>query len=204
MQAGDHSAAAHPEDGNGDSHQSDQGFFVAAFSEQREDAATSGASTPRGDFIQSPYGVCLRNDEQFSSKLSRESGDENDGNSVIPKTLTSKAEECMVKKGVLTWPLKGNEREGLERRHEQQKEDAHQSNSFHSVMCESNKAADNDSTGSSSSSNTVNSTSSVNSCGSTSSSVMSKADRDSDCSDNEILWKDMTIGAQIGQGDVLL
>ncbi|CAA7058286.1 unnamed protein product [Microthlaspi erraticum] len=173
-----------------ESHQSDQGFFVAAFSEQREEAATSGASTPRGDFIQSPFGVCLRNDEKFPSKLFRESGDGNDGDSVIAKTLTSEAEECNVKKGVLTWPLRGNERDCLERRHEQEKEEAHQSN----------KPADNDSTGSSSSSNNVNSTSSVNSCESSSSSVMSKADRDSDYLDNEILWEDMTIGAQIGQG----
>ncbi|KAG7589311.1 PAS fold [Arabidopsis suecica] len=209
MRAGDNNAS-HPEGGNGGSHQSDQGFFDAAFSDQREDAETSGASTPRGNLIQSPFGVFLCNDEKSSSKPSRESNDENDGNSVIPKTLTSKTEEWMVKKG-LPWPWKGNEREGLERRNahsvwpwvqnEQQKEEAHHSNSYHNVKSErqaseSNKPADNENMGSIN----VNSASSASSCGSTSSSVMNKVDMDSDCLDYEILWEDLKIGEQIGQG----
>ncbi|CAH8279028.1 unnamed protein product [Arabidopsis lyrata] len=213
MRAGDNNAA-NLEGGSGDSHQSDQGFFDAAFSDRREDAATSGADTPRGDFIQSPFGVFLRSDEKASSKPFRDSSDENDGNSVIPKTLTSKAEEWMVKKG-LSWPWKGNEREGSEGRrshsvwpwmqNEQHKEQAYQSNSNHSVKsesqaCESIKASSNEPMGYWSSSVNVNSTSSSSSCGSTSSSVMNKVDMDSDCLDYEILWEDLTIGEQIGQG----
>ncbi|ESQ32345.1 hypothetical protein EUTSA_v10003711mg [Eutrema salsugineum] len=207
MQAGDN-YAAHPEGGSGDSHQSDQGFFDAALSDRREDAAISGASTPRGDFIQSPFGVFIHSDEK-SSKPSRDSSDENDGNSVFPKKLATKAEEWLVKKG-LSWPWKGNEQEGLEGRrahsvwpwvqNEQQKDQSHQSNSFHSVKSESNKAANNEAMGSWSSSVNVNSTSSASSCGSTSSSVMNKVDMDSDCLDYEILWEDLTIGEQIGQG----
>ncbi|KFK26593.1 hypothetical protein AALP_AA8G268900 [Arabis alpina] len=210
MQAGDNNA----EGGSGDSHQSDQGFFDAALSDRREDAATSSASTLRGDFIQSPFGIFLRSDEKSSSKPSRDSSDENDGNSGIPKTLTSKAEEWMSKKG-LSWPWKGNEREGLEGRRghsvwpwvhsEQQKEQAQQSNYVHSIKSESqayesNKAANNEAMGSWSSSVNVNSTSSASSCGSTSSSVMNRVDMDSDCLDYEILWEDLTIGEQIGQG----
>ncbi|KAL1207361.1 putative serine/threonine-protein kinase SIS8 [Cardamine amara subsp. amara] len=206
MRAGDNNAAQ-LEGGNEDSHQSDQGFFDAAFSDQREDAATSGASTPRGDLIQAPFGVFLCNDEKSFSKPSRDSTEENDGNSVIPKKLTSKAEEWMVKKG-LSWPWKGNEREGLERRHvhsvwpwvqnEQQKEAAHHSNSFHSVKsesqtCDSNKPADNKAMGSINVNN-------ASSSGSTSSSVMNKVDMDGDCLDYEILWEDLIIGEQIGQG----
>ncbi|CAH2044621.1 unnamed protein product [Thlaspi arvense] len=213
MQAGDNNTA-HLEGGSGDSHQSDQGFFDAAFSDRREDAAISGGTTPKGDFIQSPFGVFLRSDDKSSSKPSRDSIDENDGNSVIPKTLASKAEEWMVKKG-LSWPWKGNEQEGLERRrahsvwpwvqNEPQREQTHQSNSFHSVKSESqasesNKAANHEAMGSWSSSVNVNSTSSASSCGSTSSSVMNKVDMDSDCLDYEILWEDLTIGEQIGQG----
>ncbi|CAE6230757.1 unnamed protein product [Arabidopsis arenosa] len=213
MRAGDNNAA-NLEGGSGDSHQSDQGFFDAAISDRREDAATSGADTPRGDFIQSPFGVFLRSDEKASSKPFRDSSDENDGNSVIPKTLTSKAEEWMAKKG-LSWPWKGNEREGLEGRrshsvwpwmqNEQQKEQAYQTNSNHSVKsesqaCESIKASSNEPMGFWSSSVNVNSTSSSSSCGSTSSSVMNKVDMDSDCLDYEILWEDLTIGEQIGQG----
>ncbi|XP_010442413.1 PREDICTED: serine/threonine-protein kinase STY17-like isoform X1 [Camelina sativa] len=213
IRAGD-SNASHLEGGSGDSHQSDQGFFDSAFFERREDAATSGANTPRGDFIQSPFGVFLRSDDKASSKPFRDSSDESDGNSIIPKTLTSKAEEWMSKKG-LSWPWKGNEREGLEGRrghsvwpwvqNEQRKEQAYQSNSNHSVKsesqaCESIKASSNEPMGYWSSPVNVNSTSSTSSCGSTSSSVMNKVDMDSDCLDYEILWEDLTIGEQIGQG----
>ncbi|XP_023642391.1 mitogen-activated protein kinase kinase kinase 13 isoform X5 [Capsella rubella] len=213
IRAGDNNSS-HFEGGSGESHQSDQGFFDAAFCDRREDAATSGANTPRGDFIQSPFGVFLSSNEKASSKPFRDSSDENDGNSGTPKTLTSKAEEWMVKKG-LSWPWKGNEREGLEGRrghsvwpwvqNEQQKEQAYQSNSNHSVKsesqaCESIKASSNEPMGYWSSSVNVNSTSSTSSCGSTSSSVMNKVDIDTDCLDYEILWEDLTIGEQIGQG----
>ncbi|KAF8107240.1 hypothetical protein N665_0124s0035 [Sinapis alba] len=194
MQAGDNSAAHH-EGGSGDSHHSDQGFFEAALFERKEDA---GASTVRGDFIQSPFGVFLRGDDKSTSKPFRDSSDENDG--IIPKTLASKAEDWMAKKG-LSWPWKGNEQERLEGRrahsvwpwvqNDPQREQAHQSN----------KAASNEAMGGSwSSSVNVNSTSSASSCGSTSSSVMNKVDMDSDCLDYEILWEDLTIGEQIGQG----
>ncbi|CAN6853801.1 unnamed protein product [Brassica oleracea] len=195
MQAGDNSSA-HLEGGSGDSHHSDQGFFEAALFERKEDAGAS-TSTARGDFIQSPFGVFLRSDDKSSSsKPFRDSSDENE----IPKTLASKAEEWMAKKG-LSWPWKGNEQEGLEGRrghsvwpwvqNEPQKEEGHQSN----------KAASNEAVGGYwSSPVNVNSTSSASSCGSTSSSVMNKVDMDSDCLDYEILWEDLTIGEQIGQG----
>ncbi|KAH0856143.1 hypothetical protein HID58_084404 [Brassica napus] len=195
MQAGDNSSAHH-EGGSGDSHHSDQGFFEAALFERKEDAGAS-TSTARGDFIQSPFGVFLRSDDKSSSsKPFRDSSDENE----IPKTLASKAEEWMAKKG-LSWPWKGNEQEGLEGRrghsvwpwvqNEPQKEEGHQSN----------KAASNEAVGGYwSSPVNVNSTSSASSCGSTSSSVMNKVDMDSDCLDYEILWEDLTIGEQIGQG----
>ena len=192
MQAGDNSTA-HLEGGSGDSHHSDQGFFEAALFERKEDAGAS-TSTARGDFIQSPFGVFLRSDDKSSSsKPFRDSSDENE----IPKTLASKAEEWMAKKG-LSWPWKGNEQEGLEGRRGHpvwpwvQKEQGHQSN----------KAASNEAAGGSwSSPVNVNSTSSASSCGSTSSIVMNKVDMDSDCLDYEILWEDLTIGEQIGQGD---
>ncbi|XP_073024202.1 probable serine/threonine-protein kinase SIS8 [Primulina eburnea] len=51
-----------------------------------------------------------------------------------------------------------------------------------------------------SSSANVNSTSSASSCGSTSSSAVNKVDMDSDSLDYEILWEDLTLGEQIGQG----
>ncbi|KAJ4875802.1 PAS domain-containing protein tyrosine kinase family protein [Raphanus sativus] len=128
MQACDNSAAHH-EGGSGDSHHSDQGFFEAALFERKEDAC---ASTARGDFILSLFGVFLRRDKS-SSKPFRDSSYEND----IPKKLASKAEEWMAKKRS-SWPWKGNEQEGLGGtcghsvwpwvQNEPQKEQAHQSN----------------------------------------------------------------------------
>lgn len=55
--------------------------------------------------------------------------------------------------------------------------------------------------GSWSSSFNVNSTSSASSCGSTSSSAVNRVDVDTDSLDYEILWEDLTIGEQIGQGN---
>ncbi|XP_010546972.1 PREDICTED: RGS domain-containing serine/threonine-protein kinase A-like isoform X2 [Tarenaya hassleriana] len=212
IRSGENNAAR--EGGSGDSHQSDHGLSDAALSDHREDANSSGASTPRGDFIQSPFGVFSLHDDKSFGKPSRDSGDESDGKSAIRKILSSKAEEWMGKKG-FPWPWKGNEREGSEGRpgnfawhlvhSEQEKELAiHSSPSpgakSEGQVSDSNKPSNNEASGSWSSSINVNSTSSASSCGSTSSGVVNKADFDSDCLDYEILWEDLTIGEQIGQG----
>ncbi|KAK6160979.1 hypothetical protein DH2020_004360 [Rehmannia glutinosa] len=69
------------------------------------------------------------------------------------------------------------------------------------VVNETNRTANNEGApGSWSPSVNVNSTSSASSCGSTSSSAVNKVDMDTDCLDYEILWEDLTIGEQIGQG----
>lgn len=66
-----------------------------------------------------------------------------------------------------------------------------------------NRPATNEASGSWSSFN-VDSTKSASSCGSGSSSVVNKLDVDTDCLDYEILWEDLTIGEQIGQGKLTL
>ncbi|KAL1211868.1 putative serine/threonine-protein kinase SIS8 [Cardamine amara subsp. amara] len=215
MRAGDNSASL-SEGGSGDSHHSDHSVFGATLADHRDDAASSGASTPRGDFIQSPFGVFTYNDEKFPSKAFKDSSDENDGKPAIHKGLTTKAEEWMVKKG-LSWPWKGNdEQEGSKgkptrsvwpwvQQNEQEKDKAHRINPSSGVQreshtFESNKPINNEACSSWSSSVNVNSTSSASSCGSTSSSVMNKADTDSDSLEYEILWDDLTIGEEIGQG----
>ena len=204
------------EGGSGDSHHSDHAFSDTVLSDHREDATSSGASTPRGDIPPSPFGVFSHGDEKWPGKPTRDSGDESEGKPTIHKIITSKAEAWMGKKGI-SWPWKGNEREGSDARtarfawpwlhNDQENESVHQktSSSGPKPECqanESNRPGNNEASGSWSSFN-VNSTSSASSCGSTSSTV-NKVDLDTDCFDYEILWEDLTIGEQIGQGNFVL
>lgn len=203
------------EGGSGDSHHSDHGFSDAAFSDHREDATSSGASTPRGDVAPSPFGIFSQAtaDEKSPGKNLRDSGDENEGKPGIHRVITSKAEAWIGKK-VMSWPWKGNEREGsevktnrfgwpwLQNDHENdmvQPKNPNFGAKTENLVGESNRHGNNDASGSWSSFN-VNSTSSVSSCGSTSSSAVNKVDMETDCLDYEILWEDLTIGEQIGQG----
>ena len=202
------------EGGSEDSHHSDHGS-----DHNRDDANSSGASTPRGDIPPSPFGVFsqVAYDECSPGKPSRDSGDDSEGKSGIHKIITSKAEAWIGKKG-LSWPWKGNEGEGPEAKatrfvwpwfHNDQENDLGNLKSSVSggkpenQVGESTRPSNNEASGSWSSFN-VNSTSSASSCGSTSSSALNKADTDTDCLDYEILWEDLTIGEQIGQGNYYL
>ncbi|KAJ4869657.1 PAS domain-containing protein tyrosine kinase family protein [Raphanus sativus] len=199
MRAGESSATL-SEGGSGDSHHS--------ASDHRDDAASSGASTPRGDFVQSPFGVFTCSEEKFHSKPFKDSSDESDEKPAIHKVLSSKAEEWMVKKG-LSWPWKGNEQGSKGKpshsvwpwvQNGQGKDKIQQSNPS-SIALERNKPTNVEGGSLWSSSLNATSTSSASSCGSTSSSVMNKIDdTDSDGLEYEILWDDLTIGEQIGQG----
>ncbi|VYS56539.1 unnamed protein product [Arabidopsis thaliana] len=205
MPAGDSSVTVF-EGETGDSHHSDHGVFGATLSDHMDDAASSGASTPRGDFIQSPFGVFTCNDDKFSSEPFIDSSDG------YPITLfTSKAEEWMVKKG-LSWPWKGNEQEGSRVKptysvwpcvqNEQKKDKSHQINRYSGVKSkshasESNKPTNNKASGLRSS--CINANSAI-SRGIISHSTMNKVDTNSNCLEYEILWDDLTIGEQIGQG----
>ncbi|XP_009602491.1 uncharacterized protein [Nicotiana tomentosiformis] len=195
------------EGGSGDSHYSDHAFSEAALSvsDHREDANSSGASTPRGDVHPSPFGVF--------SDLSRDSGDEGEGKQGISKIITLKAEAWMARKS-LSWPWKGNEQEASEARttrfvwpwlNNDQDNELNRSNSYNALKPENqfidtNRTTTNEATGSWSSSFNVNSTSSVSSFGSTSSNAVNKVDMDTDSLDYEILWEDLTIGEHIGEG----
>lgn len=202
------------EGGSGDGHYSDHGLSDA---DHREDANSSGASTPRGDIPPSSFGGLSQAayDEHSPGKHSRDSGDESEGKPGIHKIISSKAEAWIGKKG-LSWPWKGNEHEGVETKntrfgwpwlHNDHENDfGHLKSSFSGVkqdiqVGENNRPAHNEASGSWSSSFNVNSTSSASSCGSTSSSAVNRVDVDSDSLDSEILWEDLTIGEQIGQGN---
>lgn len=121
----------------------------------------------------------------------------------------------MGKKG-LSWPWKANEREGSDAKtarfawpwsqNDQDNEMVQQKSPSSGTKPEihageGNRPSNNDASGSWSSSVNVNSTSSASSCGSTSSSAINKVDMENECLDYEILWEDLTIGEQIGQGN---
>ncbi|KAM7484972.1 hypothetical protein LguiA_000981 [Lonicera macranthoides] len=200
------------EGGSGDSHNSDHSFPDVVLSDHREDAISSG------DSHNSVSGVFSHpsREENSPGKLFREyPGDEGEGKLGLKNVISSKAEAWMVKKGI-SWPWKGNEREGSEARasrfvwpwlhNDQENESDHQKSSSsgatkpESVVSETPRPNNNEAYGSWSSSCNVNSTSSASSCGSTNSSAANKVDADSDSLDYEILWEDLTIGEQIGQG----
>ncbi|CAF2373920.1 unnamed protein product [Brassica napus] len=193
---GGESSATLSEGGTWDSHHPDHNVFGVTLSDHRDDAAPSGASSPRGDFIQSPFGV-------FTCK------DCTDGKTAIHKIRPSKSEECLVNKG-FSWPWKGNEQEGSKGRpahyvrswvhNDQEKDKSHQTNPFSGATSKSNKPTIDESGSFWSSSMNAYSTSSDISCGSTSSSVRSKVNSDSDCLEYEILWDDLKIKEQIGKG----
>ncbi|KAM1195035.1 hypothetical protein ACFX2I_021674 [Malus domestica] len=199
-------------EGEGDCHRSDHGSDCV-LSDHREDVNSSCAATPRGDLPPSPFGVFSHIDEKSPGKPSRDSGDESKGKPSIQRMISLKAEAWMGKKGI-TWPWKGNEPEEPETKstrfvspwlpNEHENDSVHQKNYFgskpESQVNENNRTTNNEASGSWTSSFNVNSTSSASSCGSTSSSAVNKVDVDTDSLDYEILWEDLIIGEQVGQG----
>ncbi|XP_063937879.1 serine/threonine-protein kinase oca2 isoform X2 [Daucus carota subsp. sativus] len=203
------------EGGSGGSHNSDHGFSDTSLFEQKEDAASSGGSTPRGEIHPSSFGVFSHtaHDVYLNGKESRDCGDEYEGKIGIHKIITSKAEAWMSKKNI-TWPWKVNGQERLEPRSANtvlpQLNAAQESNLAHKMThntsarpdnheFENNRSPHKEAPGSWPSIN-VYSSGSLSSCGSTSSSTINRVDMEADSLDCEILWEDLTIGEQIGQG----
>ncbi|XP_075087445.1 uncharacterized protein LOC107766683 isoform X1 [Nicotiana tabacum] len=201
------------ESGSGDSHHSDHTFSDAALPDHREDANSSGGSTPMGDVHPSPVGIFSSLEEHSPGKASSDCGDESEGKQGISNLITSKAEAWMAKK-ILSWPWKGNEREASEAKttrfvwpwliNDQDNELSH-SNSYNALkpnnqFIDTNRTTTYEASGSWSSSFSVNSTCSASSCRSTSSSAFSKVGVDTGRLDYEILWEDLTIREQIGEG----
>lgn len=174
---------------NADAHHSDHSFS----DDHRDDAASSGASTPRGDIPPTPFSLGSNGQVIDESKKT-----------IFHKMLTSKAEEWIAKKG-LTWPWRGNEREVSESMgalSEPPKLCGYQESDpimKKSYSGDGNRAVNHEARTGSSSSINLNSTSSASSCGSTSNSIFNRIDMDTDV-DCEIFWEDMTIGERIGQG----
>ncbi|XP_068662413.1 uncharacterized protein [Aristolochia californica] len=194
---------------SGEGHQSDH---YTNLSDHKEDANSSGASTPRGEVPASQFAMfspCLQEEKSPGKYTEGATGDSEVKATGIHKIIGSKAEAWIVKKG-LSWPWKGNDCDGShfvwpwfnvdqENNLSYLKCSESSLKSEHQVA-EMNRPANNEVSGSWSSSFNVNSNSSVSSCGSTNSSAIHKLDMETDSLDYEILWEDLTIGEQIGQG----
>ncbi|XP_042472802.1 RGS domain-containing serine/threonine-protein kinase A-like [Zingiber officinale] len=180
--------------------------------DHKEDGVSSGASTPRGEVLPCDFGeTSAVIEEKSPGKASKVNNDEDEGKAGIYKII-SKTEALFANKSIL-WPWKGNEQDATNSKtrfvwpwlHSNQENAYNHSKAsescmkLESQMTENYRTGNNEASGSWSSLN-VNSTSSISSCGSTSSSALHKVDTDTDCLDYEILWEDLTIGEQIGQG----
>ncbi|KAL4309240.1 hypothetical protein GQ457_01G030020 [Hibiscus cannabinus] len=178
-------------------------------SDHKEDATCSAALTPSGELQSAPLGVFCPLHGKPTVKNSRGCGDESEG-----KPASQKFMNLVAKKGIF-WPWNGNNREKSEAKTacfvwpwagDDRENEAFQLKSpylgikyeYHIGEC--NRPINNEASGSSSSSAYVNSTSSSSSSGSTGSSPVNRIDFDTDCVDYEILWEELTIGEQIGQG----
>lgn len=168
-----------------------------------EDTTPRGVSTP----LQSGNSPPLTPLENSKGKGQTDTVDESEGKSGISKIISSKAEAWMAKKGI-SWPWKGGGGENKPRSlwprrfNEREKEPSPGRTQQLWSPRESYAADVNHSreTPGSWSSTNINSTSSNSSSSSTSSSAVQKLEMDVDSLDYEILWEDLTIGEQIGQG----
>lgn len=204
---------AERESGFGDGQNSDND---ASCTDHKEDTASSGGSTPRGGVPPCPFSVPSSSMEEKSPKREPKSNNEADGKAGIHKIISSKAEALFAKKGIL-WPWKTNENDKndgkthsswpwlhCEQENDQNNKKASESSEkAKNQMGESNRTLNNEASVGSWSSFNANSLSSVSSGGSISGSAIHKADSETDCLDYEILWEDLIIGEQIGQGTYL-
>ncbi|KAL6653689.1 hypothetical protein ACP70R_008613 [Stipagrostis hirtigluma subsp. patula] len=174
----------------------------------KEEHVSSGTSTSSGDVRHGGF-VTGENSPGKSSKTS--SDDSGEGKEGFHKILSSKAEALLAKKG-LSWPWRGVEHYGPRKSHviSPQFLDTQENDQIHERVrepfiipdCQDTEYAQESKYEVSGSwwSFNNNSTSSLSSSVSTNSSAIERADYEADCLDYEILWEDLVIGEQIGQG----
>ncbi|TYG78609.1 hypothetical protein ES288_D02G073700v1 [Gossypium darwinii] len=177
--------------------------------DHNEDATSSGVCTPKGDMRPPTHGVLYPFHNESTVMNSIDFGDENEGKPGIQKFTTfialtgislpwkgNSQEESEAKTTHSIRPCEGNDQENetflLKGPYLGTKPEDH--------INEHDRPINNDALGSSSSSANVNSTSSTSSSGSTGGSPVNRVHMDTDCVDYEILWEELTIGEQIGQG----
>ncbi|CAD6255414.1 unnamed protein product [Miscanthus lutarioriparius] len=175
--------------------------------DSKEELASSGTNTPRGDVLHDGF---VKGDHSPGKSSKTSSDDSGDGNERLYK-ISSKAEELLANKGI-SWPWKGHEQNGPDKGHMNplQFHDKQDNDHIHLAGPESiviPDYQDSDSTQESKYEVTGNwwsfTNDSFNSLGSSlssDSSAIERVDHEADCLDYEILWEDLVIGEQVGQG----
>jgi hypothetical protein len=175
--------------------------------EVRAELTSSEASTPNGDVR---HGV-FASEEKSPGKSSKTSDDSGEGKVGIHKMFSSKAEGLLAKKGI-PWPWKGRENDGGSGKnnmtstplHDKQENDQSHQRVPEPITipgCQDTEYAQTSKYEVSGSWWTFNnvSTSSMSSTSSDGTPIET-LDYEADCLDYEILWEDLVIGEQIGQG----
>ena len=170
----------------------------------RDDGESSGAYTTGEGTLPCPVPTTSAISDKSPRKSPKSRTEKMEG---INKIISAKAEAWIARKGK-SWPWKDQERDANEVKnrfvwpwlHHDLENDLPLSRNAESIIrqeiqtFESVRVGNNEATGSWSSS--------VSSSGSTSSSAVQKLDLDTDCLDYEILWEDLVLGEQIGQGSL--
>uniref|UniRef100_A0A0D9XVA2 non-specific serine/threonine protein kinase n=1 Tax=Leersia perrieri TaxID=77586 RepID=A0A0D9XVA2_9ORYZ len=173
----------------------------------REEQTSSEGSTPSGDIL---HGAFVRED-YYSGKSSKTNSDDlGEGKLGLHKIFSSKAEALLPIKGI-PWLWRGHEHDepGKNQMTPPQFQEIQENGQSHKDVpepmiiqeCQDTESVQDvkyEVSGSWWSFNA--STSSMSSTGSTNSSAIERADCEADCLDYEILWEDLVIGEQVGQG----
>ncbi|VAI61232.1 unnamed protein product [Triticum turgidum subsp. durum] len=181
------------------------------YSDLQAEVASSEENTPSGDVM---HGAFAAQEKSLGKSSKTSSDDPGEGKVGSYKIFRSKAEALLAKKGI-SWPWKGHENDGGSGKNNvnstqlQDKQENDQSHQRVAVLepiiipnCQNSEdtwATKYEVSGSWWDFN-KNSTSSMSSTGSTDSSGIERVDYEADCLDYEILWEDLVIGEQVGQG----
>ncbi|XP_047091269.1 RGS domain-containing serine/threonine-protein kinase A-like [Lolium rigidum] len=178
----------------------------------REEPTSSEASTPGGDVL---HGTFVTEDKSPQDSRKTNSDDPGEGKVGFQKIFGSKAEALLGKKGI-SWPWKGNENDGVygknnmtsPRLHDNQENaQSHEGVPIlepiiipNSKDAEYAQAGKYEVSGSWWTFNNNSTTSTMSSTISSNSSAIERLDYEADCLDYEILWEDLTLGEQVGEG----
>lgn len=156
-----------------------------------------------------------QSDSMTSEPIIPERNEEVEKKTLSLNLISLKAETWITKKG-MSWPGRATEKDGGNAINRsvwpsiEDNDSYNLRNSSESNMKQSNSVNERsrneitlDAQESSSSFN-ADSSNSINSSGSTSSNTMQKVEMEIDCLDYEIVWEDLSIGVQIGQGICLI
>uniref|UniRef100_A0ACD5ZVW9 Uncharacterized protein n=1 Tax=Avena sativa TaxID=4498 RepID=A0ACD5ZVW9_AVESA len=178
----------------------------------REEPTSSEASTPGGDVL---HGTFVTEEKSPRDSRKTNSDDSGEGKGGFQKIFSAKAETLLAKKGI-SWPWKGNGNDGIcgknnmtsPRLHDNQEN----AKSYQGVPIlepiiipnsqdtEYAQAGKYEVSGSWWTFNNNSTSSTVSSTISSNSSAIERVDYEADCLDYEILWEDLTLGEQVGEG----